>query len=208
MAPGTLPTEPVTEESLATKYSVETQNRPTLERILAQDESASLLATTQLTEEGVIVEWFGRNGTLADGRKVCCGDAFSVQPQPQDRVLITKADGKQWWVMAILTRSRDDDTRALFSTDKVTVQAEQTIIVAERMQITATDFLSQTQNRHAIEENRVAHVNLRVVEVGTDIKTVSTAEDDTKGILLQRLGRWIFTALNDARLKAKSFIYD
>ena len=75
------------------------------------------------------------------------------------------------------------------------------------MCIAARDFLSSARNRHIVEDTRTETSRLRVTQVGTDIRRVTTSDETVDGTLLQRAGTWISTTVRDARLTARTFLF-
>lgn len=157
--------------------------------------------------DGVIASWAEDRGALADGRGARSAASCLLQPTVGDRVLVWSADDDVW-VLALLEHARDEAPVVLKSDAGITIEAPRVALQGKVVQVAATDFLSSVRNRHAVEHTRTEHSRLRVSQIGTDIRRVVTADERVSGTLLQRAGTWLSTTARDARLKARTFLFE
>ena len=156
--------------------------------------------------EAIVATWDETTGTLADGRTARLGASCLLLPAPGDRVLLWPGENQRW-VLGVLDRA-DERTARLSVSGAVTIEANRIALTADAVHIQAEDFLTSTRNRHAVEDVRTETVNTRVAQIGTDIRRASHATDQVEGTVLQRAGTWISNTLKDARLHARSFLFD
>lgn len=173
---------------------------------------AELLGRAAAEERGfasaAIASWADDRGVLADGRGVRAAASCLLCPATGDRVVVwSDADGETW-VLSVLERGSGDAPVVLKSDAGVTIEAPRVALQGKVVQVAANDFLSSVRNRHAVEHTRTEHSRLRVSQVGTDIRRVDTADEQVSGTLLQRAGTWLSTTTRDARLKARTFLFE
>ena len=177
-----------------------------LERMLAQGGADA--HESNLPHEAVISAWSETAGTLAGGRAVRLGASCLLRPAPGDRVLVWPGSDGQDWVLAILQRGHEDATAVLAVSRPLAIEAPRVGISASAVHIAAEDFLTSTRNRHAVEDTRTVTSRIRVTQVGTDIRRVTTSDDTVAGTFLQRAGTWISNTTREARLRARTFLFD
>lgn len=177
-----------------------------LGRMLARNDDAGP-AGGSLREAGVAA-WTGAAGVLCDGCTARLGASCLLRPAPGDRVLIWSGDDGRSWVLSVLLRAAEDATARLAVPGPLAIEAPRVGISARAMHIVAEDFLTSTRNRHAVEETRTETARVRVARIGTDIRRVNTADDAIEGTFLQRAGIWISNTAREARLRARTFLYD
>lgn len=166
--------------------------------------------------ETVVATWAGTVGTLVDGSTVHVAASCLMRPAAGDRVLVWLAAHRQsdgstqavaGWIIAVIERS-SNDTSVLASVAPLAIETPRLGISAGAVHIAARDFLTSTRNRHAVEDTRTETARVRVSEVGTDIRRTTLADDQIAGTFLQRAGTWISNTARDARLKARTFLFD
>ena len=165
-------------------------------------------ASNGTTATGEIRAWSGGAGVLTDGRPARSGFSCLVRPVPGDRVVVWSGSEGDCWVLAILHRQDPKAAAVLAMPGDATVEAQRLTVVAEAVNIAATDFLTSTRNRHIVEDTRTQTSRLRVCRIGTDIREVTTSDDRVHGTLLQRAGTWLSTTAREARLVARSFLFN
>lgn len=163
--------------------------------------------------EATVAAWSESSGSLEDGRVAQSAASCLLRPAPGDRVLVWTGNDeggpseKKAWVLSVIERS-GDDALVLATSRPLAVKAPSVGVSTEKMHIAAGDFLTSTRNRHAVEDTRTETVRVRVAQVGTDIRRADTVHDDVRGTFLQRAGTWISNTLRDARLRARTFLFD
>lgn len=160
--------------------------------------------------EATVAAWGGFDGSLADGRKARVAASCLLRPAAGDRVLVWQAAGRdeEAWVLGILERHAAGGEAVLSTPDALAIEAPQVGISARTVSIAARDFVTSTRNRHAVEHTRTENVRLRVAQLGTDVRRAEAAQDEINGTFLQRAGTWVSTTVRDARLRARTFLFD
>ena len=154
-----------------------------------------------------IASWADDRGALADGRGARAAASCLLRPAAGDRVLVWSGDAETW-VLSVLERGAEDAPVVLKSDTGITIEAPRVALQGKVVQVAARDFLSSTRNRHAVEHTRTESSKLRVSQVGMDIRRVDTADERVSGTLMQRSGTWLSTTAREARLKARSFLFE
>ena len=174
-----------------------------LERVLAGDAEPPL---DNAFHEATVASWTGTHGVLSDGRSVRVAASCLVRPEAGDQVVVWSPDGAVCWVCVVLRRA--SDATVLSVPGSLSIEASRIGVVGQTVHVSATDFLTNTRNRHAVEDTRTEVSRVRVADVGTDIRRATTATDDVSGTFLQRTGTWISSTTREARLRARSFLFD
>lgn len=183
-----------------------------LDNILSQDGQPS--AAHDITEnaivmsEAVIAEWSGAEGVLSDGRKVRVDASCLVSPMPQDEVLVAAKGQDQCWLIAVLNRTAKEEGLLISLPYEATLQAAHIAFATPQMHVLSGESLSCVRDHYIVAEHKTETTELRISQVGTDVRHADTVTDWVGGILFQRLGRWMITIANDARLRAKSFWFE
>ncbi len=158
--------------------------------------------------EAVVSTWSETTGMLEDGRTARLGASCLLRPEPGDRVLAWSGGDDGCWVLAVLQRTDAQAAAVLAMPGAVAIEAPRIALAARAVHIAAEDFLTSTRNRHAVEGTRTETCQVRVSQIGTDIRRVTTADEVVEGTLLQRTGTWISSTMRDARLRARTFLFD
>ncbi len=178
-----------------------------LERALAQGEGPP--AAMGAFREAQIAAWSDdRQGVLAGGRAAILSASCLLRPEPGDRVLVwSEGDGPNF-VLAVLTRAGQDATAVLSSSAPLAIRAPRLAIASGSVQVECEELLTHAQRRHSIEDTATQTSRLRVAQVGVDVRRATTVDDEIAGTFLQRVGTWISNTTRDARLKARTFLFD
>lgn len=200
--PGEAPSDPADESMMKTSA----EGPSVLERVLS--ENRGTVDGGNILHEAVIAAWSGDRGTLTDGRIARQAASCLLRPASGDRVLFWSGDRGERWIVSILQRPGSDTPAVLATTGPLAVEASRIGIAAGVVHIAAKDFLTNTRNRHAVENTRTETARIRVADIGTDIRRAATATDDVRGTFMQRAGIWISSTVREARLKARAFMFD
>ncbi len=155
-----------------------------------------------------ILSWAGAEGTLADGRMARVGFSCLVRPVPGDRVLIWPVEDGCCWVLAILERRSASDPAVLAIPGAAALEASRIALSAQAVHIAAGDLVTSVRNRHVVADTSTESSRLRVTQVDTDIRRARHAADTVDGTFLQRMGTWMSTTVREARLTARSFLFN
>ena len=203
----TAPADGVGEES-ATKAPSPVSQASVLEKVLARGGEAA-----GEFQEAVVATWSGQSGTLESGRIAGLAASCLLRPAPGDRALVWSrhADAQDksapCWILSILERS-SDAVAVLSAETPLSIEAPRVGVAAKAVHITAQDFVSSARNRHAVEDTRTETARLRVADIGSDVRRASSAVDEVSGTMLQRTGTWISNTVREARLRARTFMFD
>ena len=157
--------------------------------------------------EADILSWSGTEGTLADGRTARKGFSCLVRPVPGDRV-VTWGDGDVCWVLAVLHRRSEGTPTVIAMPGAAALEASRIALAAGQVHIAAGELLTSARNVHAVADTTTETTRLRVTHVGTDVRRAGHADETVSGTLLQRVGTWVSTTVRDARLTARSFLFN
>ena len=188
-----------------------------LERVLARSEPQPASPTPQTASPGsdpggdlreaVVASWDNQGGVLSDGVSARLGPSCLLRPQAGDRVLVWRA-GMVRTVLAVLERPEGETTAILATPGPLSIQAPEVALASRSVQIRCEDLLTHAKNRHSVEDTRTDTARVRVAQVGIDVRRATTSSDEVSGTMVQRIGTWLSTTARDARLKARTFLFD
>ena len=176
-----------------------------LERMLAGNASKSQVG--QLSD-ATISKWSGHSGILDDDREVFAGASCLLRPEMGDRVLIWCGSDNRCFILNVLQRANKQATSVWATDGPIQIEAPRVGIKAKTVHISGNDFVSTTRNRFSSEDTRTETARLRVADVKTDIRRSVTVHDEIKGSLIQRTGTWVSRTVREARLHARTFLFD
>ena len=174
-----------------------------VEHLLGRVDESS--APAHLMERNIRT-WSGAVGTLSDGRMARAGFSCLVRPEPGDRVLVWPAED-ECWVLAVVHRASEQPA-VISMPGAVALEASRLALAAESIHIAAGDLLTSTRNMQAVTDVHTETSRLRVTQIGTDIRRTGHADETIEGTLLQRIGTWMSTTAREARLTARSFLFN
>ncbi|MCY4303283.1 MAG: DUF3540 domain-containing protein [Aestuariivita sp.] len=155
-----------------------------------------------------VYSWSEERGMLENGNSASLSASCLLRPEAGD-IVLTWSDGTNYWVTAVLTRANPESPAILqTSSSKMAINAKNILLTGQAVHVAAEDFLTSVKNRHAVENTRTENCQFRVSQIGTDIRRVGTADEEISGTLLQRTGTWLSTTMRDARLRARTFLFD
>ncbi|MYA67336.1 MAG: DUF3540 domain-containing protein [Gammaproteobacteria bacterium] len=154
--------------------------------------------------EATVTSWAEDRGTLDGGRPAAAAPSCLLRPRGGDRVRCRSGA----WVRSGRERSDPRAPAVLAAPDRLSIEAPRVSLQGEVVQVAARDFLSCARNRHAVENTRTESSRLRVSQIGTDIRKATVSDERVTGALLQRVGTWISTTAHEARLKARTFLFE
>jgi len=159
--------------------------------------------------ESRIASWVEEGGMLEGGRVARLSASCLLRPESGDRVLIWRGGDGCCWVLNVLERANADAAAVIAAGGAgFAIRGKTVSMSGQAVHIAAEDFLTSTRNRHAVENTRTVNCKLRVSQIGTDIRRVATADEEVSGTLVQRAGTWLSTTMRDARLRARTFLFD
>jgi len=157
-----------------------------------------------------VASWAEHGGRLEHGGAARLGASCLLRPEAGDRVLTWSGEGEgECWVLTVLERANKNGPAVLAAgVPSLAIQASTIALTGRAVHISAEDFLTSTRNRHAVEQTRTEVCKVRVGQIGTDIRKAGTVDDEVSGTLLQRAGTWLSSTVRDARLRARTFLFD
>ena len=195
-------------ETIAGQADDATGAASVLERMLARGDERKPVAREGVLHEATVAAWTGTTGALSDGRKVRLGASCLLRPAAGDQVLVWPGNDGQSWILGILARANEQAPMVLAGSGPIALEAPRVGISAQAVHIVSEDFLTSTRNRHAVEDTRTEVARVRVARIGTDVRRTTTTDDAVTGTLLQRAGTWISNTTREARLRARTFLFD
>ena len=178
-----------------------------LERVLAHGETSP--AVPGVLGETEVIAWSeGGRGVLAGGRAAVLSASCLLRPASGDRVLAWSRDNGVSFVLAVLERAAEGTTAVLTSSSPLAIEAPRVGISARAVQIECEDLLTHAHHRHSVGDTCTETARVRVAQVGVDVRRATTVDDEVAGTFLQRAGTWISNTTRDARLKARTFLFD
>ena len=160
----------------------------------------------QRLAEAEIASWAQTRGMLTDGRTARGAASCLLRPAVGDTVLVWASE-QCTWVLAVLSQA-DRREVVLASEQPIAIRAPRVAMAARAVHIAAGELLTSARNRHIVEDVRTIQARTRVSRIGTDIRRVTTADECVEATLLQRAGTWISATVRDARLRARTFLFD
>lgn len=160
----------------------------------------------QLTEAEVL-SWSEDAGTLMDGRAARSGVSCLLRPLPGDRVLVWSS-GAACWILAVLQRPDGDSPAVVAVPGAAALEASRLAISAQSVHIAAGDLLTTARNIQSVANTRTESSRLRVTQIGTDVRRAQNVDDSVGGTLLQRMGTWVSATVREARLTARTFLFN
>ena len=182
----------------------------------AHDERVSVLERVMAREgrapgslhEAVVLSWSETAGTLAGGHAARLGASCLLRPAADDRVLVWTGGDGRCWILAVLERSDTAAACTIATSGPLALEAPRIGITGRAVHVCAEDLLTSTRNHHSVDGTRTVTARVRVAQVGTDIRRVTTSADTVEGTFMQRTGTWISHTIRDARLRARTFLFD
>ncbi len=159
--------------------------------------------------EAEIAAWDGRDGTLADGLSARLAISCLVRPDAGDQVLVWVGEaGSEALVLAVLRRPLESARMVMATPGPLSIESPDIAISTGDLSILSENFVTESKNRHAIEDVRTETSRIRVAQVGTDVRKAGRVDDDIEGSFVQRMGLWISNTTKEARLRARAFMFD
>lgn len=162
----------------------------------------------RVLREARVLSWSADAGMLEDGGTARVGFSCLMQPAAGDLALVWEGGEAGRWVLAVLERGNVDAPAVLRSPSPIAMEAPRVGVSAGTFQVAAETILTNARNHHAVEDTSTHTSRMRVVQVGTDIRRASVVDDKIEGAFLQRVGSWISSTARDARMRARTFLFE
>ena len=175
-----------------------------VEQLLA---GAAVPAASGGPVEAEILSWSGEAGTLTDGRVAKAGFSCLIRPMASDRVLVWPADDG-CWVLGILHRRSTGSPTVIAVQGAAALEAARLSLSAQAVHISAGEYIASARNMHAVSDTSTETSRLKVTQLETDVRRTENADHTVNGTLFQRMGTWVSTTVRDARLTARSFLFN
>lgn len=154
-----------------------------------------------------ILSWAGSSGTLADGRVVHASFSCLIRPMPGDHVLVWITDDSNW-VLAVLHRRSQNVPAVIQVQGAAALEASRIAVSAKAIHLSAGEMVTSARTTHLVSDTTTETSRLRVTQVETDVRRTGNADHTVEGTLLQRMGTWMSTTVRDARLTARTFLFN
>ena len=156
-------------------------------------------------EEDVVRECAGDAIGLGNGAKAAVAPSCLVRPEPGDRVLVWRT-GRDRIALAVLER-RGSRVLAIATRGELSLEAARIAVRAEQVHFSAGELLTSAEAVHEVSRISTQSAELRVAEIGTDIRRARTARDEVEGTFVQRLGAWVSDTAREARVAARAMLF-
>ena len=156
-------------------------------------------------EEDVVRECDGGAIGLGNGARAVLAPSCLVRPEPGDRVLVWRT-GRERIALAVLER-RGPRVLAVATPGELSLEATRIVVRAQSLQLQAGELLTSAEAVHEVSRISTRSAELRVAEIGTDIRRAKTARDEVEGTFVQRLGAWVSDTAREARVAARAMLF-
>ena len=157
-------------------------------------------------EEAVVGELAGARMTLAGGATALTAPSCLVRPRPGDRVLVWRTEARRL-VIAVLERVGDGEATVIGSEHGLVMEVPWLSVRAERVELSAGEVLTSARAVHEVSRVSTRSADLRVADIGTDVRRAKTARDEVEGTFVQRLGTWVSDTAREARITARAVLF-
>lgn len=158
-------------------------------------------------EEEVVSESCDDGMGLENGSTASRAPSCLVRPEPGDRVLVWRTGGER---VAIAVLERGDDSgvaTVVGSRTGLVLESSRVSVRAESVHLRAGELLTSARAVHEVSRISTRSAELRVAEIGTDIRRAKTARDEVEGTFVQRLGAWVSDTAREARIAARAMLF-
>ena len=156
-------------------------------------------------EEAMVRVCTGNEAELEGGTAATTAPSCLLRPRPGDRVLLWRS-GAGRVVVAVL--ERDGGGATVVSSDAgLVLEAPHVSVRGERVDLRAGELLTSARAVHEVSRISTRSAELRVAEIGTDIRRAKTARDEVEGTFVQRLGTWVSDTAREARIAARTMLF-
>ena len=157
--------------------------------------------------EEVVRARIGDGIGLENGSTAAMAPSCLVRPEPGDRVLVWRAGTKR---IAIAVLERKDAAAAatvVGCRTGLVLEAPRVSVRAESVHLRAGELLTSARAVHEVSRVSTQSAELRVAEIGTDIRRAKSARDEVEGTFVQRLGAWVSDTAREARIAARAMLF-
>lgn len=193
---------------LAGKHKSAAQADLPEETVLDRVLGTPIAADTRALHEARVLSWSGEAGVLEDGSAARLGASCLLQPEAGDLALVWEGGDAGRWTLAVLQRRNAESAAVLRSPGPIAFEAPRVGVTAGTFQVAAETILTSARNHHAVEDTSTQTSRVRVAQVSTDIRRATTVDDKIEGAFLQRIGTWLSTTAREARMRARTFLFE
>ena len=132
-----------------------------------------------------------------------------VRPEPGDRVLVWCRSGEHL-ALAVLARAgnRDPDApEVVGSRSGLVLEAPRVSVRAESVHVRAGEVLTSARAVHEVSGISTRSAEVRVADIGTDVRRAKNARDEVEGTLVERFGAWVSDTAREARIAARAMLF-
>ena len=160
-----------------------------------------------LAEAAVVRGCEGDEVGLAAGATARIAPSCLVRPEPGDRVLVWGRSGERF-VLAVLARGADRDAPAVIgSRSGLVLEAPRVSVRAESVHVRAGEVLTSARAVHEVSGISTRSAEVRVADIGTDVRRAKNARDEVEGTLVERFGAWVSDTAREARIAARAMLF-
>ena len=156
-------------------------------------------------EEDVVRECLHDAIGLESGSTAARAGSCLVRPEPGDRILVWRT-GEECIVIAVLERKGGGAT-VIASQSGLVLEAPCVSVRGERVDFHAGELLTSARAIHEVSRVSTRSAEVRVAEIGTDVRRAKTARDEVEGTFVQRIGTWVSDTAREARIAARTMLF-
>ena len=156
-------------------------------------------------EEDVVRDCVRDTVRLESGVAAAVAPSCLVRPEPGDRVLVWRT-GEGSVAVAVLARA-GGDALAIGAEAEIRLESPRISVRAEMVRVLAGEVVTSANAVHEVSRVSTRSAELRVAEIGTDIRRAKTARDEVEGTFVQRLGSWVSDTAREARIAARTMLF-
>ena len=149
----------------------------------------------------------GGEVALAGGAAARIAPSCLVRPEPGDRVLVWRRGGEHF-ALAVLARGGAGAGAAVVGSPAgLVLEAPRVSVRAERVHFHAGEVLTSARAVHEVSGLCTRSAEVRVADIGTDIRRAKNARDEVEGTLVERFGAWVSDTAREARIAARAMLF-
>ena len=156
-------------------------------------------------EEDAVRECTRDGVRLEDGAPAAVAPSCLVRPVPGDRILVWRS-AEDSIVVAVLARA-GDGALAVGARRGIRLEAPRIAVRAGRVHVLAGELVTSAGAVHEVSRVSTRSAELRVADIGTDVRRANNVRDEVAGTFVQRLGAWVSDTAREARIAARTMLF-
>lgn len=184
--------------------ATDTAKQSVLERMLRTDETKVEGAMHQTR----LASWEDGQGLTEQGATVRKAASCLLDPEAGDTIVVWRNASGEAWALNVLMRAHASAPAMLSAGESVAIAADQITIKGKSVHVHAEEVLENVTTKHAVFARHSETCQLRVADVGTDVRRAGHVNDIVRGSLMQKATNWIAHTVRDVRMHARAMMVD